>query len=207
MRTRVYSLFITLFGGLFIFTSAHAECAAWKLMQPQQAAIIHDANPQLIFTTSHASSLPAETLYIRLQSRIPEGKEIKRIEWRLPVTNKNIIEIYAIDLLQQGRRSKVSLEIQSECASEKISKQSNWFIVEPNNCQLPSGFVMRQEGERLTWPPVVGAQAYEVCFYQSSQPICQRVDQTQSSLKPEAREAAITALCASGRSATHVQFF
>jgi hypothetical protein len=192
---------------VFIFNAeAQNVCASWELASPTSGSVIHTASPQLILSKKE-THLNSHTLHLRLISRIPEGKEIKRHEWRILVQDQLKTEINAIELIQESRRSKVTLEVQSECPGGSTINQQ-WFMIEPDDCQLPSNFSVNEKNGQITWTPVVGARSYEICYLLSGKTTCKRIEFHQYQ-RPALAQGflTVTAFCKAGKSAVYLANF
>jgi hypothetical protein len=141
---------IVALGATFILAQAHAECAPVEMLNPLQNSTLHDARPDIKW-----AALSGVKLYrVQIESRVPEGQVIERIDTRVGDTR------FVPPRPLTDRRAAVKLLVTADCPeSTPIATRPAWFFIDlAPNCPAVQGLSFSgANAPRVEWGRTGGA--------------------------------------------------
>ena len=149
---------IVALGATCILAHAHAECASVEILNPLRNSTIHDARPGIKW-----AALSGVKLYrVQIESRVPEGQVLERIDARVSDTG------FVPPRPLADRRAAVKLFVTADCPeSAPIATRPAWFFIDmAPNCPAVQGLSFSgANASRAQWARTSGATRYEVEAY------------------------------------------
>ncbi len=181
---------------------AQAECLAPLLVAPVSGATISETRPLLRLEPPASQSTSA--VRIKIDARVPEGREVARIEARLTPSDAAQTSFSVPRSLADGeRRTKVRVELVAECGAGVSVPASRWFVVDASSaCAMPASTKVGRTSGEISWSPASAANEYVVCWAAA----CRRVQANRVAVADAAIAAviAITPLCNDATGAARV---
>ncbi len=140
---------------------AHAECAPVEILDPVRNSTVHGARPDIRW-----GGLPGAKVYrVQIESRVPEGQVIERIDTRVGDTR------FVPPRPLTDRRAAVKLLVTADCPeSTSIATHRAWFFIDmaPNCSSVQKLSFSGASTSRVEWTRTSGATRYEVEAYSVS---------------------------------------
>lgn len=182
--------------------SAQVECLAPLLVSPVGGTTISETRPLL--RLEPAASQATRAVRVKIDSRVPEGREVARIETRLARSDEHSVSFAVPRSLAAGEhRTKVRVELVAECGSVDSAPASAWFVIDTAvACAMPAATEVKRTASELVWPPAAAANEYQVC----SATACRRTPTNRLLMSelPIADLVAITPICNDATGAARV---
>lgn len=147
--------------------------------------------------SSADSSVTAVRLVAAL--REPEGRELARVETRLPTGARTWQPPFADAAIGPRSFAKLTIEMDADCGGDR---PRTWVLVQPvsERCNFAAELSLWRTGSRVEWPAVTAALSYEVCGTDGSQ-LCTIVEQNAIAVSAsrQGRWISIVPRCAGSR--------
>ena len=140
---------------------AHAECAPVEILDPVRNSTIHSARPDIRWGVLSG----AKVYRVQIESRVPEGQVIERIDTRVGDTR------FVPPRPLTDRRAAVKLLVTADCPeSTSIARRPAWFFIDmaPNCSSVQKLSFSGASTSRVEWTRTSGATRYEVEAYSVS---------------------------------------
>lgn len=140
---------------------AFSECTPAQIQSPARGSTVQDARPEIRW----AAAAGAETYRVQIESRVPEGRVIERVDARVSGTR------FVPPRPLTDRRAAVKLLVTANCPeSANVSPQAAWFFVDAaSRCAAVRGLALSDAGApRAAWSRAERATGYEVETYSLS---------------------------------------
>jgi len=140
---------------------AHGECTPAEIAGPVRGSTRHDARPEIRWGALSG----AEFYRVQIESRVPEGRVLERIDAR--VSGDRFVPPRP---LAEGRAA-VKVLVTADCSGgTSIATRPAWFFIDmAPGCPAVRGFSLSGESApRAQWTPGGGATRYEVEAYSAS---------------------------------------
>jgi len=139
--------------------AAHGECAPIEVSYPVRGSTVSDARPEVRWAGS------AKSYRIQIESRVPEGSVIERVDARVSGTH------FLPPRPLATRRAAVKLLVTDDCPdAPSIAPQAAWFYIDAGApCPSPKGLSFSTAGSpSVGWSRAEQATRYEVEAYSSA---------------------------------------
>lgn len=141
--------------------AAHAECVPAEILRPPLNATIHESRPDIGWT-----ALPGVRSYrVQVESRVPEGQVIERIDAR--VNDTHFVPPRAL----ANRLAAVKVLVTADCpeATSIAPRAARFSIDLAPLCPAVQGLTVAAGKPAVEWTRVSGATRYEVETYSAAE--------------------------------------
>ena len=149
---------IVALGATWFLAQAHAECTPVEMLDPLRDSTIHDARPGIKW-----AALSGVKLYrVQIESRVPEGQVLERIDARVSGTG------FVPPRPLADRRAAVKLLVTADCPEPtQIATRSAWFFIDmaPISPAVQGLSFSGADAHKAQWARTSGATRYEVEAY------------------------------------------
>ena len=157
MRVRALMVSVAAACALLASAGAIAQCAPLAPTQPAREATVPDARPEIAW-----APVPGARSYrVQIESRVPEGRVVERIDATVSATR------FVPPRPLAEERAAVKVLITPDCAkAPNLGERPAWFFIDATRaCASPDGLEFSPRG--VEWRASRRATRYEVEVYAS----------------------------------------